>query len=185
MGSALRQQGPPLSKFYESGSKVKEEETLKVMSDQVKLDDYSFIPKINNKKLKDKPIEEFKGIFGDDDDSDQDDAERFELKQDRNRKRKEAPPVQMEENTESSISKPKKAKKLDKKSEPVVAVSKLADEDDAEDEVKDFDMDEFTSAADEKDENVEDSSELDSEDSESQNELSSDSAELDDDDDNN
>ena len=32
-------------------------------------------------------------------------------------------------------------------------------------------MDEFTSAADEKDENVEDSSELDSEDSESQNEL--------------
>ena len=69
--SALRQQGPPLSKFYESWSKVKEEETLKVMSDQVKLDDYNFIPKINNKKSKDKPIEEFKGIFGDDDDSDQ------------------------------------------------------------------------------------------------------------------
>ena len=215
--SALRQQGPPLSKFYESWSKVKEEETLKVMSDQVKLDDYNFIPKINNKKSKDKPIEEFKGIFGDDDDSDQvsnlieiisratvtgyypvvpfwvkselifqsfqDDAERFELKQDRNRKRKEAPPVETEENTESSISKSKKAKKSDKKSEPAVVVSKLADEDDAEDEVKDFDMDEFTSAADEKDENVEDSSELDSEDSESQNELSSDSEELDDDDD--
>ena len=90
----------------------------------------------------------------------------------------------MEENTDSSISKSKKAKKPDKKSEPAVIVSKLADEDDAEDEVKDFDMDEFTSAADEKDENVEDSSELDSEDSESQNELSSDSEELDDDDEN-
>ena len=88
----------------------------------------------------------------------------------------------MEENTESNISKPKKAKKSDKKSEPAVAVSKLADEDDAEDEVTDFDMDEFTSAAHEKDENVEDSSELDSEDSESQNELNSDSEELDDDD---
>merc|ERR1711997_876099 len=105
MGSALRQQGAPVSKYYESWSKVKEEETLKVMSDQVKMDDYNFIPKINNKKSKDKPIEEFKGIFGDDDDSDQDDVERFELKQDRNRKRKEASPVQMEENTDSSISK--------------------------------------------------------------------------------
>ena len=45
-------------------------------------------------------------------------------------------------------------------------------------------MDEFTSAAHEKDENVEDSSELDSEDSESENELSSDSEEFDDADEN-
>ena len=90
----------------------------------------------------------------------------------------------MEENTDSSISKSKKAKKSDKKSEHAVVVSKLADEDDAEDEVKDFDMDEFTSAANEKDENVEDSSELDSDDSESQNELSSDSEEFDDNDEN-
>ena len=69
--SALRQQGPPLSKYYESWNKVKEEETLKIMSDQVKMDDYNFIPKMKNKKNKEKHQEEFKGIFGEDEESDE------------------------------------------------------------------------------------------------------------------
>ena len=68
--SALRQKGPPLSKYYESWSKVKEQETLKAMSDQVDLDDYNFIPKLNkNNKVKSK--KEFKGIFDEDEDSDE------------------------------------------------------------------------------------------------------------------
>lgn len=69
--SVLRQQGPPLSKFYESWNKIREEETLKVMSDQVKMDDYNFVPKIKDKKRKDKSQEEFKGIFGGEDESDE------------------------------------------------------------------------------------------------------------------
>ena len=38
--AALRQKNPPLTKFYESWSKVKEQETMKVMSDQINMDDY-------------------------------------------------------------------------------------------------------------------------------------------------
>jgi nucleolar complex protein 2 len=69
--SVLRQQGPPLSKFFESWNKIKEQETLKIMSDQVKMDDYNFIPKMKNKKNKEKNQEEFKGIFGEEEESDE------------------------------------------------------------------------------------------------------------------
>ena len=68
--SALRQKGPPLSKFFESWSKAKEKETQKVMSDQVNVNDYEFIPKINKDK-KTKVKKEFKGIFDEDGDSDE------------------------------------------------------------------------------------------------------------------
>ena len=68
--AALRQKGPPLSKFYESWSKVKEQETMKVMSDQVNMDDYNFVPKLN-KNNKTKSKKEFKGIFDEDEESDE------------------------------------------------------------------------------------------------------------------
>ena len=68
--AALRQQGTPLSKYYESWNKVREQETMKKVSGKEEMDDYSFVPKLDKKK-KEKPAEDFKGIFGDDDEDDQ------------------------------------------------------------------------------------------------------------------
>ena len=70
--AALRQQGPPLSKYYESWKKVKEQDTLKKVTGKEEMDDYNFVPKMKDMKTKKtKSDEEFKGIFGDDDDEDQ------------------------------------------------------------------------------------------------------------------
>ena len=170
--SALRQKGPPLSKFFESWSKAKEKETQKVMSDQVNVNDYDFIPKINKDK-KTKVKKEFKGIFDEDGDSDevsthsirgfvtsrfkllkpklfstifccfQDDVERFELKEERNKKRKVTNDETSKEDTDD-VPKIKKSKKSKQdKSKPIVE-----EDDDEDDEVKEFDIDDFSNVND-------------------------------------
>lgn len=67
----------PLLKFHSSWSKVKEEETRRIVARTDEISDtYDFIPKLNRKK-KDKRDqgEEFKGIFGDDEEDSSDDDE--------------------------------------------------------------------------------------------------------------
>lgn len=72
-----RQGGTPLSKYYESWQKVKEQRDLKLMAKKDQLDDdnyYSFIPKVERKASKKPKAAEFKGIFGGDDDESEDDG---------------------------------------------------------------------------------------------------------------
>ncbi len=85
---------PPLLKFHNSWTKVKEEETRKVIARTDEISgDYDFVPKMNAKKKasKKEKEEEFKGIFGgdsdDEEDEDEDDVERFKLKEERGKKR--------------------------------------------------------------------------------------------------
>ena len=86
----LKAAGTPMSKFYETFKNVKEAEQAKKLKKAADKD-YDFIPSMKPKKAKESP-EEFKGIFGDpeeeSDEDEMDDVERFQLKEDRGKKRK-------------------------------------------------------------------------------------------------
>merc|ERR1711956_211951 len=85
----LKAQGTPLSKYFEIYKGIKETEKAKKLKKE--MDDYKHIPEIKAKKAK--KASEFKGIFDDEDmdeDEDEDDmgdVERFELREDRGKKR--------------------------------------------------------------------------------------------------
>ena len=81
----LKAPGTPLSKYFEIYKGIKETEKAKKLKKE--MDDYKHIPEVKAKKAG-KTTSEFKGIFGDEDmDEDDDDMERFELKEDRGKKR--------------------------------------------------------------------------------------------------
>ena len=85
----IKAQGTPMSKFYETFKSIKEAEQAKKMKKDADKD-YDFIPQVKPKKAKE--AEEFKGIFGDDQeesDEEMDDVERFKLKEERGKKRKQ------------------------------------------------------------------------------------------------
>ena len=142
--AALRQQAPPLSKFYESWNKVREEEAIRVISGKDEMDDYHFVPKLKDKQKKQKTLGEFMGIFGEDDDSDEDDMERFELKEDRGKKRKTAE-SEIEKEIGPETAGFHKTKKSKNKSTLTQSESTLQEDEEADDEVKDFDIDDFNS----------------------------------------
>ena len=73
----------------------------------------------------------------------QDDIDRFELKEDRNKKRKLATTEDSKENTEVHSPKIKKLKVPNGKSK-VTHPEEDEDDDDEDDEVKEFDIDDFT-----------------------------------------
>jgi len=83
----LKAQGTPLSKYFEIYKGIKETEKAKKLKKE--MDDYKHIPEVKAKKAG-KTTSEFKGIFGDEDmdeDENDDDMERFELREDRGKKR--------------------------------------------------------------------------------------------------
>jgi nucleolar complex protein 2 len=123
----LKNQGTPLGKYYETFKTVKEAEMLK--KKQKELDDYKHIKEIKPKKGKTSSDEdeEFPGIFGDSDlEDDLDDKERFELKEERGKKRKIEEKIVQEKSVKT-----KKAQKVEEKAE--------SSEEDEADEVNDFD----------------------------------------------
>ena len=125
--------GTPLINWYDTFRSVKEAEHKK--KKQKELDDYKFIPKMKLKKG-DKAPEEFKGLFGDDDDNDSDDlddVERFELKEERGKKRKK-PAGDCEEEIEAEPEPESSPKKSAKKDTP----DDSSEEEDEEDIVEDF-----------------------------------------------
>merc|ERR1711956_18243 len=81
----LKAQGTPLSKYFEIYKGIKETEKAKKLKKE--MDDYKHIPEIKAKKAK--KASEFKGIFDDEDvdEDDMGDVERFELREDRGKKR--------------------------------------------------------------------------------------------------
>merc|ERR1719273_1760571 len=142
----LKAQGTPLSKYFEIYKGIKETEKAKKLKKE--MDDYKHIPEVKAKKAG-KTTSEFKGIFGDEDmDEDENDMERFELKEDRGKKRNKPSNEDLEEPVGKKRNKPsdedleepdsKKAKdssdESDKDSE-----GEDDDEDEEEDVVKDFD----------------------------------------------
>ena len=71
-------EGTPLTKYYDSFAKAKEEETRRIVAKTDEISEgYDFIPKLDKKKAakSKKEPEEFKGIFGDDDDDQSSDNE--------------------------------------------------------------------------------------------------------------
>lgn len=74
--SKLASQATPLTKFFNSWRKTKEDEKMKRITDQENLAEYEHIPKVAKKtssKKVEKEKEEFKGIFGGSDEDDEDD----------------------------------------------------------------------------------------------------------------
>lgn len=136
---ALQTQGTPLAKFFASLRKTKDEEKLKMTTEQEKLDDYDFIPKLDRKKAKKDKQEEFKGLLEgeDSDDSDLDDEERFKLKEERGKKRKTKGETDSEEDDED----------LDEDEGQDGEESEEDDDDDEDvgDEVEDFDINDLDS----------------------------------------
>merc|ERR1719189_669683 len=85
--------GTPLLAFYTSWKKTRDLQQMKRVSQQEKMDDYSYIPdlKKNNKKIrmKQQVLGDGDEIFGEDDSGDDsfDDEEQFKLKEERGKKR--------------------------------------------------------------------------------------------------
>lgn len=137
----LKAQGTPLSKYFEIYKGIKETEKAKKLKKE--MDDYKHIPEIKAKKAG-KTASEFKGIFGDeamDEDDDEDDMERFELKEDRGKKRaKPDTETWMDDGkTEEPIA--KKQAKDDSEDSDVDDEDIDDDEEEEADVVKEFDFD--------------------------------------------
>ncbi len=130
---------PPLAKWFDEFKGAKEAEQKK--KKQQELDDYKFVPKmkIKSKDNADKKDGEFKGIFGGEEDSDSDDmddVERFELKEDRGKKRKQEAIVESDSSSDVDESVDEPEAKLSRKDES--DESSEGDGDDQEDIVEDF-----------------------------------------------
>ncbi|TRY67512.1 hypothetical protein TCAL_05506 [Tigriopus californicus] len=139
----LETQGTPLGKFFTSLRKTKDEQKLKMTTEQEKLDDYDFIPKLDRKKAKQGNKEEFKGLLGgdDSDDSDLDDEERFKLIEDRGKKRKAS--TKATKNEEDSED--EDGEEDESKEEEGEGPDQESEDDDVEDEVEDFDLNDLDS----------------------------------------
>ena len=129
----------PLGKYFDIFKGIKEAEKAKKLKKE--MDDYKFIPEAGKKAKKtEKKVEEFKGIFGDDEDEDNDeidDAERFKLKKERGQKRGQN--LRDDPVTSSSEDEDEPEVKKGKNDLEVEGSNDEDSTDDEDDEVKDFD----------------------------------------------
>ena len=140
----IKASGTPMSKFYDTFKSVKEaEQAKKLKKDTDK--EYDFIPQVKPKKAK--KVEEFKGIFGDDQeesDEEMDDVERFKLKEERGKKRKQEDSDSEEDEDEGEDDEGEDEEESDEDQEGEEEQDESDDDDDDDegddqDVVKDFD----------------------------------------------
>ena len=137
----LKAAGTPMSKFYETFKNVKEAEQAKKLKKAADKD-YDFIPSMKPKKAKGSS-EEFKGIFGDpeeeSDEDEMDDVERFQLKEDRGKKRKKDESESEGEEEEEEEEEEGEEEEQEDNHEEEDDESDEDDQGDEDDVVKDFD----------------------------------------------
>merc|ERR1712020_493768 len=127
--------GTPLLAFYTSWKKTRDLQQMKRVSQQEKMDDYSYIPdlKKNNKKIrmKQQVLGDGDEIFGDDDSGDDsfDDEEQFKLKEERGKKRKKSVSDDEEDDSDDEMENDSDGEKVDESAAPAAKAPDDSDND--------------------------------------------------------